>query len=136
MEGRREAANVGALFSKLDLRFDDAASSPLPRAKETAELVLERQKKVKLRIWNELRPEGDRTALLSRLARMGHGTRVLLVGHEPYLSSFVGELTGAKPGTLVLKKGGVARLHVTSFSPEAKAELRWLLSPRILRRIQ
>ena len=134
-EGREEVEEVADSISRLGLEFDEVATSPLPRAKETAQIIAKRQKKAKLSVWDELRPEGDRRAMLSRLAKMGHESEVLLVGHEPYLTSLVADLMGAKPGTMLLKKAGLVRVRVTSFAPSAKGELRWLLSPRVLKAI-
>lgn len=135
-DGRKEAEAIAAFVEKLGIRFDEVISSPLRRSKETAEVVMKRQKKkLKLQLWDELRPEGEREAMLTRLAALGHGSKVLLVGHDPYLSTLIADMIGAGSGTIILKKGGVVRVRVTTFSPQAKGELRWLLSPRVLKRV-
>ncbi len=134
-EGRKEVEEIADSIGSLGVEFDDIASSPLPRAKETAQIIARRQKKAKFLVWDELRPEGDRRAMLSRLAKMGHESEVLLVGHEPYLTSVVADLMGARSGTILLKKAGLVRVRVTSFAPSVKGELRWLLSPRVLKSV-
>ena len=134
-QGRKEVEEIADSIEKLGVEFDEIATSPLPRARETAQIIAKRQKKAELLLWDELRPEGDRRAMLSRLAKMGHESDVLLVGHEPYLTSVVADLMGARPGTILLKKAGLVRVRVTSFVPSAKGELRWLLSPRVLRAV-
>lgn len=134
-EGRKEVEEIADSIVRLGARFDEIATSPLPRAIETARIIAKRQKKAKLLVWDELSPEGDRRVMLSRLAKMGHESEVLLVGHEPYLTSVVADLMGARPGTILLKKAGLVRVRVTSFAPSAKGELRWLLSPRVLKAI-
>lgn len=131
-QGREEMETIAVSIRKLGVRFDRILSSPLPRAKETAEIVKKRQGKVKVELLDELRPEGDKSALTSRLAKLGHDPKVLIVGHEPYLTAFVAAMTGTREGGILLKKGGLIRIRVTSFSPTAKGELRWLLSPRVL----
>src|ERR671919_225103 len=61
---------------------------------------------------------------------------ILMVGHEPFLSSFISEIAFGNPsGNLVLKKGGFVRLQVLSNFPKMTAELCWLLSPRLMRRL-
>ncbi len=135
VEGRKQAEDIAGFFERLGVRFDAVATSPLPRAKETADRAVALQKKLKLQVWEELMPEGEKDAMLAKLAKIGHGSSVLVVGHEPYLTALVSELIGCTPGTLVLKKGGLIRLQITTFSPAAKGELRWLLSPRVIRRI-
>jgi len=134
-EGRKEVEDIADSIQKLGVEFDEIASSPLPRAKETAQIIARRQKKAKFLVWDELRPEGDRQAMLARLAKKGHESEVLLVGHEPYLTSVVADLIGARVGTILLKKAGLVRIRVTSFAPSAEGELRWLLSPRVLKAI-
>ena len=134
-EGRKEVEAIASSIANLGLQFDEIASSPLPRAKETAQIIAKRQKKAKLMFWDELRPEGDQRAMLSRLAKIGHEAEVLVVGHEPYLTGVVEGLMGAKPGTMLLKKAGLVRVRVTSFTPAARGELRWLLSPKVLKAV-
>ncbi len=50
-----------------------------------------------------------------------------LVGHEPYLSLLVSLLTGA--AGICLKKGGAVGIRLAG----DEAELRWLVTPKILR---
>jgi len=133
--GRKEVEQIADSIERLGVEFDEIVSSPLPRAKETARIIEKHQKKAKLQVWEELRPEGNRQQVMSRLAKLGHQSEVLLVGHEPYLTSVVGDLIGARPGTILLKKAGLVRVRVTSFVPSAKGELRWLLSPRVLKAV-
>lgn len=55
---------------------------------------------------------------------------VLLVGHEPSMSSVASELVGG--GTFVLKKAGLVRIDLYSGTP-LSGELRWLVPPSLLR---
>ena len=91
---------------------------------------------IRLETWDELRPEGSRQELEKRLSRLSRDANVMLVGHEPYLSALMGDMI-ADGGTakILLKKGGVARIRISSFSPKATGELRWLLTPKQLRRM-
>lgn len=135
-DGRKEAERVGAAMARLDLKFDRIVFSPLNRSRETAELVAHALKgKPKVECWDELRPEGDKRAFVSRLAKLGHGSRVLVVGHEPYLTTVTLEMTGARGGRILLKKAGLMRLRVETFLPAPRGELRWLLSPRVMKGI-
>jgi phosphohistidine phosphatase SixA len=60
----------------------------------------------------------------------------LVVGHEPYLSGMIGELiTGSRQVRIILKKAGVAKVNVTSFLPKPSGELRWLMTPRQLKKV-
>jgi phosphohistidine phosphatase len=38
-------------------------------------------------------------------------------------------------GRIVLKKAGLAKITVTAFQPRARGELRWLLTPKHLKKV-
>ena len=60
----------------------------------------------------------------------------MLVGHNPYLSEMVSEVvTDEKHVRIDLKKGGIVRIRVMAVAPKIKGELRWLITPRLLRLI-
>jgi phosphohistidine phosphatase len=76
--------------------------------------------------WDELKPEAAKQALVEKLSKLKADSAILLVGHEPFLSSFISELAFGNPsGNLVLKKGGFAKLRILSNFPKMTAELRW-----------
>jgi len=138
--GREEMKEVGDAMADIGFKFDVIATSPLRRAKETAAVVNKALKrKSPLEEWPELKPEGDRAMLYSRLGKLKAGSSVLCVGHEPYLTTAIGELTSRGDGgtgfRIVLKKGGLARLSVTGLGPRPAAELRWLLTPKQIRKM-
>jgi phosphohistidine phosphatase len=136
--GRDDIESIGSSLRDLKVEFDRVATSPLRRAKETAELVTAAYKDnaPKLEIWEELRPEGNRQEAIQRLSRLRQDVDILLVGHDPYLSTLVGELiTGGSSARISLKKGGLAKIQMHSFAPKPAGELRWLLTPRQLKRM-
>ena len=90
----------------------------------------------KVESWDELRPEGNRLDLFRRLSKMRQDADVLLVGHEPYLSNVIGEIiSGNLASRIAIKKGGLAKVQITSFAPKPSGELRWLLTPRQLKKM-
>ena len=133
--GREEVSEVAGAMKQLGLEFDVIGSSPLRRAKQTAEIAAkELGSKKELEFWDELKPEGNRKDLYARLSKMKRDSSVLIVGHDPYLSALIGDLiTGGREASIALKKAGFAKLEILSFSPVPKAELRWLVTPRIAR---
>jgi len=139
--GRQDVEEVGEALAKLGYRFDVVATSPLKRAKETASIVSEAlNRKNRIEEWSELSPEGSRSALYRRLTSVRPGSKVLCVGHEPYLTIAMGEIAGrggdGSAGFRVsLKKAGMAKLLVTGFNPRISGELRWLLTPKQIRRM-
>jgi phosphohistidine phosphatase len=131
-KGRDSLANVGSTMAGLGLEFGLILTSPLLRARETAEIVARR-----LRVPDRLKEEprlGPGFDLLRLRAILKEGqdgdkSALLLVGHEPDFSQTVSELIGG--GTLVMKKGGLARVRLDSLRPP-KGHLVWLVPPKIL----
>jgi len=62
---------------------------------------------------------------------------VLIVGHEPYLSTLISEvisLTDETSSRIVLKKAGLAKMKITSYSSQIiHGELEWLLTPQLMK---
>ena len=139
--GKEEIEEVGEAVAEMGYEFDVVATSPLKRAKETASIVNKALKrKSGVEEWPELSPEGNRESLYKKLAKIKPGSVVMCVGHEPYLTTAIGEITGKGNGEspgfrIALKKGGLARLSVAGFSPKISGELRWLLTPKQLRKM-
>lgn len=136
--GQEEVKEVADAFAELDLKFDLIATSPLKRSSLTAGIVAKalKVKKGKVEEWDELKPEGKRPELYRKLSQFKPESSVLIVGHEPYLSTMIGEIAFANgAGGIVLKKAGLAKLGVTVFRPRIRGELRWLLAPKHLKKI-
>lgn len=132
---------IGEALAESNLKFDLIATSPLRRAKDSAAIVSKALKqKASVEEWPELSPEGSREALYRRLAKLKPDSSILCVGHEPYLTTAISEITSkggeGSPGfRIVLKKGGLAKVSLTGFSPRASGELRWLLTPKQIRKM-
>src|ERR1700730_16657982 len=132
-KGKDEVDEVGRAMSRLKIKPDYIISSPLKRARETAAIVAKALKKRdEVEIWDDLKPEGSKQDLYKRLSALKVESIAILVGHEPYLTQVINEAMGHEGAPkIVLKKGGVARLAIRSFSPKVEGELRWLLTPRL-----
>lgn len=135
--GRKEVEQIADSLDTLGVKFDQVLTSPLKRANETAAIVANAFKlQKKMKILDELKPEGSRPELYRKIASMAEDASVLIVGHEPYLSSMIAELIGAgQSGQIDLKKAGLARIRITSKVPELRGELRWLLTPKHMKKI-
>ena len=131
-EGRTEMEKIAKSLKAIGLQTDRIYTSPLRRARETAEIAAKILQIPTLEEWDELKPDGSKTGLYRKLARLGQNSRPILVGHEPYLTSMIGEIMGTTSAKIVLKKGGVAKVRITSFTPRVSGELRWLLTPKII----
>ncbi len=139
MTGREEVALVARSFKMLKLKFSAIVTSPLKRAVQTAKIiarVLAIEERIS--IWNELLPEGDRSKLYNKLNQYTRESTILMIGHEPYLSNIMYDMIFQKNrvnqlGRINLKKAGLAKIRVISLTPNVSGELRWLLTPGILK---
>ncbi|HOX04512.1 MAG TPA: phosphohistidine phosphatase SixA [Candidatus Paceibacterota bacterium] len=134
-EGEKQMVRIARGMRQLNLEFDHALSSPYARAWRTAEIAAkELGLGARLRASRSLAPGGDPAALVRQLRRLPQpAQRVLLVGHEPYLSRLAGLWIGGSDGLRIeLKKGGLIRLEMDDMRLGQCATLEWLLSPRHL----
>ena len=132
-QGREEIAEIGAWMRDQQMKFSMIASSPLPRAEETASIIARvLGAPHQVTSWDELAIGYPPAAVLGKIRENLHENRVLLVGHEPQLSSLISLLiSNGHDCGIILKKGGIARIR---FSGEpGRGELLWLLPPRLIR---
>ena len=133
--GRTEIEKIGRSLKESGLKARQVVSSPLRRSRETAEIIAHALKIPVLEEWDDLKPDGNRDSVYQNLAKIEEGTSVVLIGHEPYLTSMIGEIIEAPHAQLVLKKGGLAKVRVTSFAPRVRGELCWLVTPKLMSRM-
>jgi phosphohistidine phosphatase len=122
--GERQAAAAGEGIARLGLEFAACYTSPLVRARATADLAC-RQLNVTPEDRDVLGKGFDIDDARALLAEHSDGERVLVVGHNPSFEQVVLDLTGAR---IDFKKGGVAGVRVS----DSRAELIALLRPREL----
>jgi phosphohistidine phosphatase len=126
--GEDQARAAGIAVERLRANFDAILFSPKTRARQTAELAAEHwggDQRGLLSVHPPLAAGYDARQALAELATLPADGHLLLVGHEPDLSSMVGDLTGARPD---LKKGGLAVVRLEGVG----GELAVLLRPREL----
>jgi phosphohistidine phosphatase len=116
-------------MAELEIEPDVILTSPLLRAKQTAEIVAERLRCSSPSEDPRLGPDFDRARLSRILEERAGAAAILLVGHEPNFSETIGQLIGG--ARLDLKKGGLAYVELSSPN-STDGELVWLLSPKVL----
>jgi phosphohistidine phosphatase len=137
-KGKRQLRQSCGALRKMKLKFDLILSSPLVRARETAEIVAtELKSKKRLRFSEHLRPGGSFHKLILDVCQSKPAPEnVLLVGHEPDLSELISLLVSGKShGGFALKKGGLAKLEVEHLRAGQCATLAWLLTPKLLKKL-
>lgn len=129
-EGKARMAREAETIAALSLGVDAIVTSPLLRAKQTAEIVAS---ELKIRVEEDARLGigFDREALAGILADRTDASAILLVGHEPGMSLTIGRVIGG--GRVVLKKGALACVSLPD-AASANGELVWLLPPKVLAR--
>ena len=136
-EGISKLRQAGLGLKKLGVKLNLVASSPLVRARETAEYVTEILKcKEPIQLWDELAPGGSIDGLMQKLQNHQGKNSVLLVGHQPDMGSLASLLIfGSARISLAFKKGGICCVQVSEVPPQFPGELLWMLTPKILKRL-
>jgi phosphohistidine phosphatase len=119
----------------MEITLGAILTSPLTRAKETAEIVARGLKvQDKMEFTDHLTPSGSMEKLVEKINFLRPvPDSVMLVGHEPYLSGFISLLCVGGPGLEVkMKKGALCRLEVEHLTCAQCATLEWLLQPRVI----
>jgi phosphohistidine phosphatase len=134
-EGKKKTRQVAKRLNELGLHFDLVLTSPLVRASQTAEILIEVGLSDQLEVADYLAPGGAIEQWLKWLStweKRDEGT-LAIVGHEPDLSSWAEILLwGKSQGVITLKKAGVIGLAVSSNSPVGNSSLFFLTQPRLL----
>lgn len=157
---KKEIATVARSIKTLDPQISVVLTSPLRHAVQTSRIFAKiLGMKDGISVCNELAPEGSRDRLSERLHHYPLDSTILVVGHEPYLSDLVYEIifsknrhngikrkrtfVARKPSrteelsrSIILKKAGLAKIRLISLTPTITGEIRWLMTPRILKRLQ
>jgi phosphohistidine phosphatase len=134
-DGLRQIRRVARGLRRLHCEFDVILSSPYKRARHTAEItatILEQSDRLELTntLVSHASP-GEVIALINQA--YANCERILLVGHEPHLSTLTARLLGNRDhATLEMKKGGLCRLACEKVRDAACARLDWWLTPRQL----
>jgi phosphohistidine phosphatase len=136
-DGKTQCLQLAHVLNALNLNFDLVVSSPLKRAQQTAQLVAtETGYEQKLLISNALAPAATFAQFQRLLRDSSTSENILVVGHNPNLTQFLGQLLGVgatadTAGTprVRLRKGSLARVNLQRGS----AVLQSLIDPRVVR---
>ena len=137
-EGKRHCLHLAHILNALKLSFDLVVSSPLKRSQQTAQLVAtETGYEQRILISSGLLPAATFSQFQQLLRECQAYENVLVVGHNPNITSFLGQLVAGPAGAVEdpaqarirLRKGSLARLSLQ----RGPAVLQSLLDPRIVR---
>ena len=121
---------------RLGVTFDVVLTSPLVRARQTADIVAGVfSTRPAIVVIESLAPDGNAHAVLSDLEKQARRTRIALVGHEPGIGELAARLAGSRRA-FTFKKGSICRIDVKSLPPAGPGTLRWFITPKILRELR
>ena len=137
-DGKAQCLQLAHVLNALKTSFDLVVSSPLKRSQQTAQLIAtETGYEQKILISPALAPSATFAQFQRLLRDTAAFENVLIVGHNPTLTQFLGHLLGVginddpatTPARIRLRKGTLARLNLT----RGTAVLQSLLDPRVVR---
>jgi phosphohistidine phosphatase len=132
-EGKKHCLLLAQVLNALDIQFDLIVSSPLKRCLQTASLVgTETGYEAQILQSTALTPEATLKDFQQLLRESSQRENLLVVGHNPNLTTFLGSLLVPASGSeakVRLRKGSLARVVQT----HGAATLQWLLDPRTVR---
>jgi len=132
-EGKKHCLQLAYVLNALNIQFDLIISSPLKRCLQTASLVgTETGYEAQILNSNALAPEATLKDFQKLLRENPHAENLLVVGHNPNLSSFLGSIlvpAASSEAKIRLRKGSLARVVYT----RGPATLQALLDPRTVR---
>ena len=132
-DGKHHCLRLAFLLNSLKIQFDVIASSPLKRAVQTASMVgTEMGYDKQILLSNGLAPTATFADFQKLLLELDSNESVLVVGHNPNLAGFVGQLLtprSTRTAPIRLRKGSIARLVMD----RGNAQMQALLDPRLIR---
>jgi len=136
-KGREKMRRIAGALAELGIQPDLIVSSPYVRASQTAVILAKELKyKEELAYSNFLMPMGEPNDMIGEINEKFSVDELMLVGHEPNLSSLASVLLAGSPDLSInLKKGGICCLSVDDLHYDRKATLEWLVTPKISTRM-
>ncbi len=133
-EGARKVRRVARGLQTMVPHIDVLATSPLTRARQTADIVAERFELGPIET-DALVPDAAFTNF-ETWAKAVQADVLAIVGHEPHLSGLVGWLVSADgSASAMLKKGGACMIAFDARPRRGAGTLLWLMTPGPLRRL-
>ena len=130
-EGRTQAEVVGNALRLLETQPEIVLSSPLVRARQTAEIVAALLG-CRVELVDELQPGADSINNLQHVLQHYDAETVMLVGHEPDFSTLAARLINADDRGILLKKAGLIRIDIDGRIKAGRGRQAWLLTPKVM----
>jgi len=129
-KGFDQSARLGRFLKRIDRRPDVVLTSPLARARQTAETLCEAADMPGPVVQGWLACGMDPELAIRELVAFSDFERVAIVGHEPDLSSLIEWLLGCSGSSVEVKKASITGLQV--YPPAWHARLLFHIPPGML----
>jgi phosphohistidine phosphatase len=128
--GEKQAKTIGRGLSRRGIQLNKLLTSPLVRARQTAEILVQDWKDAapKVIVCDELIPDSRPKKLAKYLRRMEE-EHVGLVGHSPHLNILASWLIGSKKAQVEIAKAGIAFISCDDAPGRGLGALQWLVTP-------
>ena len=127
--GRKKMIKAAARLPVQIKSIDKIVTSPLHRARATADIIADSYGLTDVIERDDLAPYSPMESLLTWLGQQPSNLRVALVGHNPHLSFLLGTLlTGAPRRLADLKKGSVTSIRFTAGVEAGAGSLHWMMT--------
>jgi phosphohistidine phosphatase len=129
--GQAQCGPLAAALQRQGVRLERVVTSPLLRARQTAEGLLKHlaPPTPELHTCDHLAPGGRRKKLTRFLRGLGVQSAAV-VGHMPDLNLYAAWLIGSRQAQLELAKAGVACVHFDDEPDKGAGVLTWLVTPQ------
>src|SRR3972149_6087996 len=126
--GRQQVSTAAGFLHSLYPPLDTILSSPLLRARQTAEAVQEKFPGAQRTVSEHLAPMSNPLQIFRELNRT-QGRVVLLAGHEPFISTAISYLiAGHEHAKVEVRKSSLACVHLTDPVERGSGILRWIVT--------
>lgn len=131
--GVRQSKKIGKFCDKTGIYFTHIFASPLIRAQQTAQIVMSKLSPIEIHTIEHLTPESDPRNLLEHLRTFPPESRILLVTHEPFVSTCISTLiSGTETANVMMKTTSFACIEINGLPVKGSGRIRWLLTPGLI----
>jgi phosphohistidine phosphatase len=134
-EGIASLKKEAKALDALGIGFDHIITSPLVRAKQTADVFVQPlETKPSVSTSDALAPAGSPAGVVQDVLKHARKGRIALVGHEPNIGELAARLIGSRT-PIAFKKGAICRIDFDVLPPKGIGQLRWFVTPKMLRKL-
>ena len=125
---------TAAYCIKLGIIFSSIYSSPILRARQTAEIVAEKYPQIQIWITEHLTPESDPRNLFEEIKHHTSDSKILFVTHEPFASTCISALIGTtEHSRITMKTNSLAYVETDGSVHRGSGRLLWLSTPEMMK---